>query len=139
MTLKGRTGYALAWVAVGAGLWLYVERREVVARFRAYQENDVKVGEAAAKAAALEEEYQDTQVRVKNLHSNPLEMETAIRRAKGLVRPGEIVYRIMDDNTVTTVPEAAPAAALEVITPPEENNEATPKESALEAINPEMD
>lgn len=137
MTLKGRTSYVLAWVAVGAAVWLYVERKEVVARFRAYQANDAQVGEAAAKAAELNEELTAAQEHVKNLHSNPLEMESAIRRAKGLVKPGEVVYRIMDDDTVTASPAQSPVSNP-VETDKEPPQEA-PKETALEAINPEMD
>jgi cell division protein FtsB len=104
-------------MAVGAAVWFYVDRRDIIQRYRDYQANDLKVQEAAEKTAALDEEVKSTQERVQNLHTNPLEMESAIRRAKGLVRPGEIVYKISNETNTETVQSPAEPAANDIPAP----------------------
>lgn len=105
----------MAWMAVGAAVWFYMDRRDIMQRYRDYQENNRKVQEAAEKTAALDDEVKSTQERVQNLHTNPLEMESAIRRAKGLVRPGEIVYKI--SNETNTEKGQSPVGQAANITP----------------------
>jgi len=134
MTLRGRLGYFLAWVALAAAIWLYFDRREVLARFNAYQENNANAREHADKTAEMGEQVVESQKQIQNLHSNPLEMESAIRRAKGLARPGEIVYRIQDGETAPPT-RGLPAEEKSPVT----NGKVEKPEPALEAINPELD
>ncbi len=97
MNRLGFRWYVLALVAATAAAALYVTRRDVAGRYQEYQgrQREVELVHQQVGRAGLQ--LEQTKRRVENLDADPVEMESAIRRIKGLVRPGETVYRIEEE------------------------------------------
>lgn len=94
MAPKKRGWYWLALVAVLGLVATYAQRRDLYGLHQDYRDSQEHVYSLELQLDRLAEEEADLDKRVKNLDSNPLEMEAAIRRSKGLVRKGEKIYRV---------------------------------------------
>ncbi len=100
--------YALIAAAVlGACVW-YVHERDLAARFDAKQASDAEVRATDAHLKAQRSERAAARERVEGLDSDPVEVEAAIRRNKGLIRPGERVFLFQEDAASPGVESPAP-------------------------------
>ena len=86
--------YWLILVLTGALTVLYVERRHLVTRYLDHEQAVQQLGVAYQQCEKLENDISVKRQLVKDLRTDPLEIEAAIRRSKGLVREGETVYRV---------------------------------------------
>lgn len=68
--------------------------RNMYERYRAYRQSEEQVAAAEVRLKALESALEKAEARVGQLEADPVEVEAAVRRIKGLIRPGEIVFRL---------------------------------------------
>ena len=73
---------------------LYAGHRNLFGRYIEHQRRQEQVDAARQQCEDLRKEIDSSGRRVESLSNDPLEIETAIRRSKDLVREGEKVYRI---------------------------------------------
>lgn len=87
--------YVLALGGVIALLGLYVQRRDLEGLYLKYLGSRSAVERFESQIAAEKAEEERLSRSVERLErDDPVEIEAAIRENKGLVRPGEKVYRI---------------------------------------------
>ena len=86
--------YWLVLILTVAVTVLYAERRHLVSRYLEHERAAQEVHGAYQQCEKLEGDIEVKRQLVKDLRTDPLEIEAAIRRSKGLVREGETVYRI---------------------------------------------
>lgn len=88
------TGYWLALALVCVLALVYIEWHDLGDRYETYQDTVQTVSEQRQDVKALESAVEDARNRLQDMDSDPLEQEATIRRVRGLVREGEIVYRV---------------------------------------------
>ena len=88
---------------------LYVERRNLYARYREHVDMEMSVKQTQEQCERLEREAETARQHIQNLGTDPIEIEAAIRRSKDLVREGEKIYRIQE--APENMPQKKPAAA----------------------------
>ncbi len=71
-------------------------------RYRAYRQSGEQVAAAKQQLEALEAARKQAEDRVNQLQADPVEVEAAIRRIKGLIRPGEMVFRLKEHRPAQT-------------------------------------
>lgn len=92
-----RTDYTWYWLALAlvcALALVYIQRHDLKGRYKAYQETMETVSQQEQEVETLRTAVGNARDRVAGMDSDPLEQEATIRRVKGLVRDGEIVYRV---------------------------------------------
>lgn len=94
MAQQKRGWYWLALAVVFGLVAAYTQRRDFYGLHENYRDSQEHVQSLVIQRDRLVQEEETLDKRVKNLDSDPLEMEAAIRRSKGLVREGETVYRV---------------------------------------------
>lgn len=87
-------GYILVFLVVTGLTVGYVVHRDLAGQYNFYKRNEEYVRSMREQLRVLTAEEQRLQQRVEGLTSDPVEVEADIRRNKGLVRPGERIYRI---------------------------------------------
>jgi cell division protein FtsB len=85
----------------------YFERRQLQERYEAFQQGEREIEDARAQILELEKALAEEEARARNLVSDPVEVEAAIRRIKRGVRDGETVFRV--EASPAQPAEAAPA------------------------------
>jgi cell division protein FtsB len=88
------TWYWLALALVCALALAYILRHDLKARYEAYRETVDTVSAQEQEVELLKQAVDEAQHRLKGMDSDPVEQEATIRRVKGLVREGEIVFRV---------------------------------------------
>jgi len=89
---------ALALFAVGSVA--YAHRHDLVGLYSEYRYSQQEVRRLETRLDDLRKEESALERRVEDLDTDPLAVETEIRRSKGFVREGEKVFRV-------ELPEAA--------------------------------
>ncbi len=117
-------GVALV-IAVAYG---YMHQRNIPERYNEFRQNEVLLEQVKQEIDALRERVEQARAKVKDLETDPVEIEAAIRRVRRLTRDGEIVYQIEDPPPPLSPPAIPPSPEMPAPA------EATP-ESAGE-INP---
>ena len=111
---KGLFGL-VAILLIGASVW-YAVRRDLYGRFLEHKHREAQIQTVHTQNKELEADIASTRQRIERLGDDPLEIETAIRQNKDLVREGERVYRIEPAPSgqvpaPTTAPETPSTAA----------------------------
>jgi cell division protein FtsB len=86
--------YLLALLALVGGLVYYVHERDLESLHVQYQQTGQQVEALRKQVENRKIEEKRLQQRARDLQSDPVEMEAAIRQRKNLVRKGETVYRV---------------------------------------------
>jgi len=94
MNAQSRAAYWLALAVAVTATVAYVMQRDMLPRCEELRAGRAHLLAAERECDALERDVADTRQLVRDLENNPLALEAAARSRRGLVRPGEIVYRI---------------------------------------------
>ncbi len=92
-----RTDYTWYWLALALVCVLalaYIWWHDLKGRYESYQETMETVSQQEQEVEDLRASVDAARDRVADMDSDPLEQEATIRRVKGLVREGEVVYRV---------------------------------------------
>lgn len=88
------TWYWLALALVCALALVYIRHHDLKGRYETYRETVDTVSHQEQEVELLREAVDEAQHRLRGMDSDPVEQEATLRRVKGLVREGEIVYRV---------------------------------------------
>lgn len=94
MVRKSRGWYYLALILLSGLVSVYAQRRDLVTLYHSYRQSEESLRAIEVRLTTRQNEEEVLRTRVDHLDSDPLEVEAAIRRGKGLVREGETVYRV---------------------------------------------
>lgn len=94
MQRSGKKWLVFAFVLVSGLLALYAYQRDLPGKYLSFQKSQSEVDALRSEKERLEEHSRLLQERVEQLNSDPVEIEAAIRRNRGLVREGEKVFQI---------------------------------------------
>jgi cell division protein FtsB len=83
---------ALALFAIG--LVVYARRHDLVGLYSEFRYSQTEVRQLQARLDDLRKEETALERRVEDLDTDPLAVETEIRRSKGYVREGEKIFRV---------------------------------------------
>ena len=104
---KGLFGL-VAIILIAASVW-YAMRRNLYGRYLEHKRQDAQIQSVREQCKELEADVEASRQRIGRLGDDPLEIETAIRQNKDLVREGEKVYRIEPaPPNQTPAPTSAP-------------------------------
>lgn len=110
-----RRGYGWRLLAAATLTLAYAHQRELTARYDQHQRNEAAMRRLEAQCAALNEAIDASKQRIEFLGSDPIEMETTLRKQENLVREGEIIYRlepVPPDHPALAPAPSAPEAGL---------------------------
>jgi cell division protein FtsB len=71
---------------------VYVDWRDLPGLYSEVEASRARVLDITHEVERLKEEKASLERRVEQLRSSSVEMEAQVRRSKGMVRPGEIIY-----------------------------------------------
>jgi cell division protein FtsB len=86
--------YWIGLLALVAGMAFYASERDLIGVHEDYKESEVHLQVLDEQVQALEIEKRQLERKVQGLGTDPLIVETEIRKATGRVRKGETVYRV---------------------------------------------
>lgn len=90
----------------------YVERRQLKERHAAFLQSEREIEAAQSQIVELEQALVAEEARARDLASDPVEVEAAVRRIKRAARDGEILYRVEHTPaTASPVPAVPPTEA----------------------------
>ena len=95
MFMRMRGGWY--WVAVvlfAAALVAYARRHDIVGLYSGYRYSQDEVKQLEARLDGLRKEESALRQRVEDLDTDPLAVESEIRRSIGYVREGENIFRV---------------------------------------------
>lgn len=107
MNSKGSGLYWITLCALMALMAVYAQRRDILGLYETYVHSEEQAQAFDSRLSRLEGEETQLRETVEDLDTDPLEVEAAIRRSKGLVRKGETVYRIEVPNETREYKEVA--------------------------------
>ena len=90
--------YILAFIGCAALAAAYAVQRDIRGRYEAQRQHQQAVDAARRQVESLERELVQHKERVEGLDHDPVEIEASVRRVRQLVRPGETVYRIIEEG-----------------------------------------
>ena len=92
-----RTDYTWYWLALAlicALALVYIQRHDLKSRYETYLETMETVSQQEQEVEALRAAVDTARDRLRGLDSDPVQQEANIRRVRGMVREGEIIYRV---------------------------------------------
>ncbi len=98
--------YILAFIGCAALAAAYAVQRDIHGRYEAQRQHRQAVDAARQQVESLERELVQHKERVEGLDHDPVEIEASVRRVRQLVRPGETVYRIIEEDAESRHDEA---------------------------------
>lgn len=77
-----------------AGLAFYASEKDLIGLYQGYQESEERLVVLDKQIVELEQEKAGLELKIVGLDTDPLVVETAIRKNTGHVREGETIYRV---------------------------------------------